>query len=67
LNGADRARVVRRECQHRRRWRRADRVYQTIAPNFAGNAPTRDEVLQIAVLTKQAAVDAVRELQRRRG
>lgn len=41
-------------------------IYQTIAPRFDGNAPTREEVYRIAQLTKAAAVGAVREERRRR-
>jgi len=39
---------------------------QTIAPNFAGNAATREEVLQIAMFAKQGAIAAINERNRRR-
>ena len=39
---------------------------QTIAPNFAGNAMTREEVLQIAMFAKQGAIAAIKEANRRR-
>jgi len=40
-------------------------VNQTIAPNFAGNAATREEVLLMGRLTKQAAIDGTIQALRR--
>ncbi|API58859.1 hypothetical protein BSL82_05660 [Tardibacter chloracetimidivorans] len=42
-------------------------VMQTIAPNFAGNAATREEVAQMAVYARQSAIAGVKEAQARRG
>jgi tape measure domain-containing protein len=42
-------------------------VSVNVAPNFAGNAATRQEVLQIAAMTKQAAMDGVAQAIRRGG
>lgn len=36
-------------------------IHQTIAPNFAGNAATQQDLLQMAEMTKQAAREAVRQ------
>lgn len=40
-------------------------VNQTIAPNFAGNAATHDDLVKMAVLTKSATLQAINERQRR--
>jgi hypothetical protein len=41
-------------------------VNQTFAPNFAGNAATREEVQQMGVMAKIGAIQAIREERRRR-
>lgn len=43
-------------------------ITQTISPNFAGNAATRQDVIQMAALARQSAIDGVRDgLSRNRG
>jgi hypothetical protein len=41
-------------------------VHQSFAPNFAGNAATREEVQQMGLMAKYGAVQAIREDARRR-
>ena len=41
-------------------------VNQTFAPNFAGNAATKDDMVRFAAIVKQDTISTMRDLQRRR-
>lgn len=41
-------------------------VNQTIAPNFAGNAATQEDLVRMASLTRAATIEAIRDQNRRR-
>jgi hypothetical protein len=41
-------------------------VYQTIAPNFAGNAATHEDLVRMAAMTKASTMQAIDDKQRRR-
>lgn len=41
-------------------------INQHFAPNFAGNAPTQEDLVRMAMITKQETLMAVREINRRR-
>jgi hypothetical protein len=42
-------------------------INQTFAPNFSGNAATRDDLQRMALMTKAATIQAIEEKGRRRG
>jgi hypothetical protein len=41
-------------------------INQTFAPNFAGNAATHEDLMQMAVMTRSATLEAVKQANRRR-